>query len=617
VRGAVTFGEQVEAAADVDGGELGGVADQQHLPTGAACLLDDLDQISGGDHGGLVDKHERGVGQPPASAAGLVQPPGGVLRTDVRLVGEHPGGGLRHRQPHHVAAVVLPGGDDRAQGAGLARTGRTDQQPDTLLGAEQVTDGGRLVGAEVVLDDRRVDDGAGGCASGRLDCHVEQPALLVQRQLERPPLPRRLLVHARAVAAPMLGRGVDHVWCGHAHQLRVHHRPGDEPLRLRLQLDWGPVAGWQDIERCTQQVVTGERRRAAGCETREQPLHDVAPVCGVDPCRSSTEHLDGEAGEFAAVAAGSRLPRRQRLGRIDVALALTGLRPSGLRHRRQHRGRRVHPVLAPVGSRQLFHGGGDRAATRRERLDQLVVHPVQLAQPVRPVAPRDPQPAGQLHLEGAVVQRAGAGARRQQHPPVQRPPLAILEGLAAVEDQAVGVQVHVPVAGGPLVHPRHHQPGGIQHAHPVAARANVGGVLLQIAQPSINGGQVGCPHLPLEGPVAGRPQQRHALGGENVQSHAATDACGARRRISWRAIHRSYASVISEASSSASALAAAASSGRRNRRPRCPPPPGRAALVYSGTNSARSTPPASSSTSAPPPHHDDTGADNRAAPPGS
>jgi len=59
--GAVAFGEQAEPAADVDRCELGRVADQQQLPADPTCLLDQFDQVGGGDHGRLVDQHQRAV----------------------------------------------------------------------------------------------------------------------------------------------------------------------------------------------------------------------------------------------------------------------------------------------------------------------------------------------------------------------------------------------------------------------------------------------------------------------------------------------------------------------------------------------------------------------------
>lgn len=268
------------------------------------------------------------------------------------------------------------------------------------------------------------------------------------------------------------------------------------------------------------------------------------------------------------MAAGGGLPLLQRLAGLEVALALAGLGPGGLGHGRQHRGRSVGAVLVAVRGGELLDGGGDRPATGREGLDQFLVHAFQLPQAVGPVTPRDAEPAGQFRFEDPVVQGPGAGASGQQRPAVQRPPLPVNRRLSAIENQAVGVQVHVTVAGRPLVHPRDHQPGGVEHPHTLGTAAHVGGVLLHVRQPGIDRGEVRGPDFLLDTEVAGRPQQRHALGREKVQSHAATEACPPRRRISCFAIHRSYGSEISDAAASASAFAAAASSGSRNRRPR-------------------------------------------------
>ena len=87
-----------------------------------------------------------------------MQPLGGVLGQDLRLGGEHIRGYLRDGQAEHLGAVVLPGGDHGTQGAGLAGTGRANQQPDAPLRAEQLADRVCLIAAEVMLDDGRLDE---------------------------------------------------------------------------------------------------------------------------------------------------------------------------------------------------------------------------------------------------------------------------------------------------------------------------------------------------------------------------------------------------------------------------------------------------------------------------
>ena len=321
----MAVGEQGERPARSDGGQLRGVAAQQHFAAGAAGLLDELDQVAGGDHGGLVDQTSApwGSRQRPRRvscshlatfSARTCASPASTPAADCDTV-----------RPQHLGAVVLPGGDGGAQSTCLARTRRAHQQPDPLWGAEQITDGVRLVGAQLMLEHRRVDDVAGGCAAGRLDSHVAQPGFLVQRRLERPPLPVGPLVHAGAVAASQHGRRVEHVWCGHAHQLRTGHRPGDQPLRPCMQLRSRQVAGWQDIERGTEQVVAGEGGPATGSKPRDERLQRIGS--GGGGLRAPTEHLPWEAGKLPAVAAGGCLPRRQRVGGVRGRTCVGGSSP--------------------------------------------------------------------------------------------------------------------------------------------------------------------------------------------------------------------------------------------------------------------------------------------------
>jgi hypothetical protein len=98
----------------------------------------------------------------------------------VRLGTENLCGGLGDRQAEHVAAGLLPGCDDGAQRAGLARTGRPDEQADTLWGAEQLAHSFRLVSAEGMLDHRCLKRVALECAAGGFVGDVEQPGLLIQ-----------------------------------------------------------------------------------------------------------------------------------------------------------------------------------------------------------------------------------------------------------------------------------------------------------------------------------------------------------------------------------------------------------------------------------------------------
>ena len=123
----------------------------------------------------------------------------------------------------------------------------------------------------------------------------------------------------------------------------------------------------------------------------------------------------------------------------------------------------------------------------------------------------DAETACELGLEDPVVQRPGRGLGGQQRAAVECPPLAVLAPLGAVEHEAVGVQLRVAVSGAPLVHAGHDQPRGVEGADAVAPGADVGGVVLEVVEPGVHGGQVGGPHLFLDLLRAEGPEQRHRL----------------------------------------------------------------------------------------------------------
>ena len=154
LRGPAAFGEQVERPAGVDGGQLGVVADDQHLRPRCGRLGGQGVQGERAGQGRFVDDQElpgthrpagvlalqcphrcaKGVQLGPvadrvgalgcggqlgeafpalarAGADGLVQPLGGVLTLDAERVGELGGGGGGRGQPDYAASPVgaLPG----------------------------------------------------------------------------------------------------------------------------------------------------------------------------------------------------------------------------------------------------------------------------------------------------------------------------------------------------------------------------------------------------------------------------------------------------------------------------------------------------------------------------
>ncbi len=187
------------------------------------------------------------------------------------------------------------------------------------------------------------------------------------------------------------------------------------------------------------------------------------------------EHPAGQRGQLTSTTSCRVLPLFERFGAADVTLSGAGGQGRVLCHRGGDRWRRWYPVLGLVGGDEFGELAGDGTTPGREHLDQLVVDPVDLAQPVGPCTPGDAEPAGQLCLEHPVVQRSRAGACREQTSAIECPPAAVLDGAGPVEDQTVGVQLHVAVTRGPLVHPRHDKPVGLEHPHAVASRTHEAG----------------------------------------------------------------------------------------------------------------------------------------------
>jgi hypothetical protein len=182
-----------------------------------------------------------------------------------------------------------------------------------------------------------------------------------------------------------------------------------------------------------------------------------------------------------------------------------------LRHPPSHRRRRLRAVLGLVGSHQAVDPIGDGASTRRIQVDEVVVDAVDLAQAVGAVAPGDSEASGELGLQDPVVERPGARLGSQKRTAVERPPLAVVGCLGAVEHETARVQLRVAVAGAPFVHPGDDQSRGVEDANAVTAGPDVSGVLLEVAEAGVHGGQVGLPHLRLDIGRSERPQQRDGL----------------------------------------------------------------------------------------------------------
>ena len=105
--------EHAEGAAGLDGGELVGVPDAQHLGAGRVSLGDDLVQGDGGGHGGLVNDDEVTGLQPRPRGRGVLDAvQRGIDRCPDPPVGQARGGGVNDREGvadvRHTAALVDP-----------------------------------------------------------------------------------------------------------------------------------------------------------------------------------------------------------------------------------------------------------------------------------------------------------------------------------------------------------------------------------------------------------------------------------------------------------------------------------------------------------------------------
>ncbi len=121
--GSETAGEAGEGAAGVDGGELGGVTDEDQLRSSGGGVVEEPVEVAGADHPGLVDDHD--VAGPEVTPAGVevteepVQRGGGDPGPVFELLGGSGGEGA----PDDGVAACLPGVAGDSETAGLARPG--------------------------------------------------------------------------------------------------------------------------------------------------------------------------------------------------------------------------------------------------------------------------------------------------------------------------------------------------------------------------------------------------------------------------------------------------------------------------------------------------------------
>ena len=124
--------EECEGASGVDGLELVGIADEQHL--GARACGDPGEPIEclGVGESGLVDDHQLATAEFGPAVVILMEPLRRVLARDAEVVGQRLGRGGGRRQTDHAPPPVLRGPrcSERSHRGGLACPGRPDQYVD-------------------------------------------------------------------------------------------------------------------------------------------------------------------------------------------------------------------------------------------------------------------------------------------------------------------------------------------------------------------------------------------------------------------------------------------------------------------------------------------------------
>ena len=145
--------QQLEQAAGADRAELGVVAGVDQFGAGRLDQRGDGVEFVGAGHAGLVDDDQvvgpqlvadpaLRVGQEPVAELGAVQ-------RGQPVVGEDLGGDLRGRHPEHPPPDVgLPDPVERADGAGLAGPGRSDQHITAARRRQDLRHRGPLLGGQ-------------------------------------------------------------------------------------------------------------------------------------------------------------------------------------------------------------------------------------------------------------------------------------------------------------------------------------------------------------------------------------------------------------------------------------------------------------------------------------
>ena len=118
-----------KAPAGVDGLELVGVADEQHLGARACGDPGEPIECHGVGEGRLVDDHQLAAAELGPAVVVLVEPLRRVLARDAEVVGQRLGRSGGRRQTDHAPPPVLgdPRRSERSHRGGLACPGRPDE----------------------------------------------------------------------------------------------------------------------------------------------------------------------------------------------------------------------------------------------------------------------------------------------------------------------------------------------------------------------------------------------------------------------------------------------------------------------------------------------------------
>ena len=184
--------------------ELVRVADEDHLRVTLLHEMEQLREVVGARHAGLVEDDDAAVVEEErrASALGVEEELRERVGAQPRLVTQHRRRHRRGREPNRLVPRALPARPGRVEGAGLAGTSRADEERDALAARDEPAHRLTLILAEA----RAVEHACGN----RLRHHRRVRLPAARDQLEHRGLPpeRRTRREARCPVALVLCHAV-------------------------------------------------------------------------------------------------------------------------------------------------------------------------------------------------------------------------------------------------------------------------------------------------------------------------------------------------------------------------------------------------------------------------